>query len=331
MAILGTTKRPAVARVRTQKRAVEIVGLCHEHNIKAIVGIEPDKAEDIGDVEMALSRLKEGVADARIGRRKPFSSGSDKYSKAPVPSRRVDFSTLPPEVQMQFSDPQCAAFADAEFTVDFADIRNTIVGAGGSRNMAEDAEVGHVELGPHELRETDILLHLSAARDSQVARRGARARYSFSVTVTGQPPIYIERDDTVRLFFVAAFREGDAPNNPAFPWHPIVLANCASGQYVIFGTVPHFTPPPLITVLKVAIGLMLVTGLGLAVYAPHRQHRFSFVVSALGCIALAYLLKRMLKQAEEWSKRQLKRIAQLARDYPVIRGRRRSLPDSPTH
>jgi hypothetical protein len=317
MAKLGTTKRPAVVRVRTQKRAVEIVGLCNEHNIKAIVGIEPDKAEDISDVEMALSRLKAGVGDAKIGRHEPFPSGSDKYSNAPVPTRRVDFSTLPPEVQMQFADPQCAAFAEAEFTVDFADIRNTVVGAGGSRNMVENDEVGHVEEGPHELRETDILLHLSAARHSQVARRGARARYSFSVTVTGQPPIYLERDDTVRLFFVAAFSEGDAPNNPAFPWHPIVLANCASGQYVIFGTLPHFTPPPLMTALRVAIGLMLVAGLGLAAYAPHRQHRFSFVVSALSCIALAYLLKRMLKQVEQWSKSRLKRIAQLARDYPV--------------
>jgi hypothetical protein len=317
MAILGTTKRPAVARVRTQKRALEILDICHEHNIKAIVGIEPDKAEDIGDLERALSRLKPVVADAKIGRRKPLTSGSDKYSNAPVPKRRVDVSTLPPEVQMQFSYPQCAAFADAEFTVDYADIRNTVGGAGGSRDMAEDAEVGDVEQRPRELYETDILLHLSAARDSQVARRGARARYSFSVTVTGQLPIHIERDDTVRLFFVAAFSSGDAPNNPAFPWRPIVLANCKSGQYLIFGTVCHFTPPPLITVLKVAIGLMLVAGLGLAVYAPHRQQRFSFVVSALGCIGLAYLFSRILVQAEKWSKRQLERIAQLARDYPV--------------
>jgi hypothetical protein len=317
MAKLGTTKRPAVVRVRTQKRAVEIVGLCNEHNIEAIVGIEPDKAEDISDVEMALLRLKAGVADANIGRHKPFPSGSDKYRNAPVPTRRVDFSTLPPEVQMEFSYPQCAAFAEAEFTVDFADIRYTVVVAGGLRYLAENDEVGHIEEGPPELREADILLHLSAARHSQVGRRGARARYAFSVTVTGQAPIYIERDDTVRLFFVAAFSETDAPNNPAFPWHPFILANCASGQYVIFGTIPHFTPPPLLTALRVAIGLMLVAGLGLAAYALHRQHRFSFVVSALGCIALAYLLKRMLKLAEEWSKSRLKKIAQLARDYPV--------------
>jgi len=87
---------------------------------------------------------------------------------------------------------------------------------------------------------------------------------------------------------------------------------------VIFGTAPHLTPPPLITVLKVAIGLMVLSGLGLTAYAaPHRQHRFFFIVSALGCIALAYWLKRMLKHAEEWSKERLQRIAQLARDYPV--------------
>lgn len=213
---------------------------------------------------------------------------------------------------MQFSEPQCAAFAEAEFTVDFADIRNTVVEAEGSRNMAENAEV--FEEGPY-----NILLHLSEPRDRQVARRGGRARkrYSLSVTVTGQPPIHIERGDTVHLFFVAAFSPGDAPNSPAFPWQPIILTNCASGQYVIFGTVPRFTSPPLITMLKVAIGLMLVAGLGLAAYAPHRQHRFSFILSALGCIALAYLLKRMLKQVEEWSRSRLQRIVQLARDYPV--------------
>jgi hypothetical protein len=32
--------------------------------------------------------------------------------------------------------------------------------------------------------------------------------------------------------------------------------------------------------LKVAIGLMLLAGLGLAAYAPHLQHRFSFIQKA---------------------------------------------------
>ena len=92
MAILGTTKRPAVARVRTQKRALEILDICHEHNIKAIVGIEPDKAEDIGDLERALSRLKPVVADAKIGRRKPLTSGSDNELDA-VERRRSRLAT----------------------------------------------------------------------------------------------------------------------------------------------------------------------------------------------------------------------------------------------
>jgi hypothetical protein len=56
---------------------------------------------------------------------------------------------------------------------------------------------------------------------------------------------------------------------------------------VIFGTVLRFTSPLRITMLKLAIGLMLVAGLELAAYAPHLQHRFSFILSALGCIALA--------------------------------------------
>jgi hypothetical protein len=301
MAKLGT-KRPAVVRVRTQKRAIEIVGLCDEHNIKAIVGIEPDKAEDIRDVELALSRLTSVAANAKIGRHEPFSAGSSKYRDAPAPTRRVDFATLPPEVQIQFSTPQYAAFADAEFTVDGVDIEGTVPGDGGSQNMA-----------------TEIRLQLSEPRGSEVSHRGARSRkrYSFSVIVTDHPPIDIERDDTVRLVFVAAFGEGDAPDNPTVPWHPILLANCTSGQYVVYGTEHYLAPPPLLKVLKVVIGLTLLAGLGLAVYAPHRQHKFSFLVAALSCIALACWLKRVLRQAEESSERRLERIAHLARDYPV--------------
>jgi SWIM/SEC-C metal-binding protein len=51
MAKLGTDKRPAVARVRTAERAQEITALCNEHGWKVIVGIEPDKAENIEDIK----------------------------------------------------------------------------------------------------------------------------------------------------------------------------------------------------------------------------------------------------------------------------------------
>lgn len=82
MARIGTSKHPAVARVRTEKRAHDIVDLCDEHNIKVIVGIEPDKPEDISDVELALSPPKTEVADAKIGRNDPCPCGSGrKYKK----------------------------------------------------------------------------------------------------------------------------------------------------------------------------------------------------------------------------------------------------------
>jgi SWIM/SEC-C metal-binding protein len=81
MARTGTSKHPAVARVRTEKRAREIVELCNEYDIKVIVGIEPDKPEDISDVELALSPPKTEVADAKIGRNEPCPCGSGKKYK----------------------------------------------------------------------------------------------------------------------------------------------------------------------------------------------------------------------------------------------------------
>lgn len=37
-------------RVQTQERAMEILSLCDERGIKAIVGIEPGKPEDISSL-----------------------------------------------------------------------------------------------------------------------------------------------------------------------------------------------------------------------------------------------------------------------------------------
>jgi SWIM/SEC-C metal-binding protein len=81
MARIGTSKHPAVARVCTEERAREIVEFCNVHNIKVIVGIEPDKPEDISDVVRALSRPKTEVVDAKIGRNDPCPCGSEKKYK----------------------------------------------------------------------------------------------------------------------------------------------------------------------------------------------------------------------------------------------------------
>ncbi len=52
---LGSDERPAVVRVRTQEKAEEILSICNEKGCKAIGGIEPDKVEDISDLERLLN------------------------------------------------------------------------------------------------------------------------------------------------------------------------------------------------------------------------------------------------------------------------------------
>ena len=51
MAKLGTKKHPAVVHVETEARAAEIMAVCQSNGWQVIVGIEPDKPEDISDVE----------------------------------------------------------------------------------------------------------------------------------------------------------------------------------------------------------------------------------------------------------------------------------------
>lgn len=52
---LGTEKKPAIARVRTPERAEEILEICEERGWKVIVGVEPDKREDISDINKLLN------------------------------------------------------------------------------------------------------------------------------------------------------------------------------------------------------------------------------------------------------------------------------------
>ncbi len=56
MAKLGTTKRPAVVHVETKARAGEIMEICESNGWQVIVGIEPDKPEDISDVNKLMNR-----------------------------------------------------------------------------------------------------------------------------------------------------------------------------------------------------------------------------------------------------------------------------------
>jgi len=78
---LGTEKRPAIVRVQTEQRAMEIAAICEENGWQFILGLEPDKPEDISDVEKLMNPQKPSMS-AKIGRNDPCPCGSGgKYKK----------------------------------------------------------------------------------------------------------------------------------------------------------------------------------------------------------------------------------------------------------
>jgi SWIM/SEC-C metal-binding protein len=74
MAKLGTRKRPAVVHVGSEARAGEIMQICQSHGWQVIVGIEPDKPEDISDIRKLMNRS--GAAPTQTNSDRPVS-GND--------------------------------------------------------------------------------------------------------------------------------------------------------------------------------------------------------------------------------------------------------------
>jgi SWIM/SEC-C metal-binding protein len=82
MAKLGSQKRPAIVKVREMGRAQEIIVICAQNQWQVIVGIEPDKSEDISDVEKLLNPIKPlSLAHLKVSRNNPCTCGSGKKYK----------------------------------------------------------------------------------------------------------------------------------------------------------------------------------------------------------------------------------------------------------
>lgn len=58
MSKLGSKKKPARVRVQTEERAMELYALCIEKGWQVIIGIEPDKEENIADIKELERGLK---------------------------------------------------------------------------------------------------------------------------------------------------------------------------------------------------------------------------------------------------------------------------------
>ncbi len=80
MAKLGTENKPAIVRVQNEYRAQEVASIFDKNGWKFILGIEPDKPEDISDLEKLLNPPKP-VQSLKIGRNDTCPCGSGKKYK----------------------------------------------------------------------------------------------------------------------------------------------------------------------------------------------------------------------------------------------------------
>lgn len=78
---LGTVANPAVISVQTAERVKELESVFEENGWRYTIGLEPDKPEDIKDLEILLNPLKTKIADQRVGRNESCPCGSGKKYK----------------------------------------------------------------------------------------------------------------------------------------------------------------------------------------------------------------------------------------------------------
>jgi len=82
IAKLGTEKKPAFVNVQTEERLKEVALIFEENGWKHTIELEPDKSEDITDLERLLNPPKPKIAEKKIGRNEPCPCGSgNKYKK----------------------------------------------------------------------------------------------------------------------------------------------------------------------------------------------------------------------------------------------------------
>ncbi len=79
---LGTEKNLAAVNVQTKKRVKELESVFEENGWKYTIELEPDKPENIEDLDILLNPLKTKIAEKKVGRNEPCPCGSGiKYKK----------------------------------------------------------------------------------------------------------------------------------------------------------------------------------------------------------------------------------------------------------
>jgi SWIM/SEC-C metal-binding protein len=82
MSKLGTKSKPAVVKVQTEGKAIEIMTLCDAKGWQVIVGIEPDEPENIDDIRKLEAAAKPALnLTTQPSRNAPCPCGSGKQYK----------------------------------------------------------------------------------------------------------------------------------------------------------------------------------------------------------------------------------------------------------
>ena len=78
---LGTAKHPAIVNVQKKERVKELESVFEKNDWEYKIELEPDKPEDITDLEILLNPLKTKIAEKKVGRNEPCPCGSGKKYK----------------------------------------------------------------------------------------------------------------------------------------------------------------------------------------------------------------------------------------------------------
>lgn len=78
---LGSEKNPAVVRVQTEVRFKEVSAVFAQHGWECRIVVEPDRAEDVSDLERLLNPPKPVAVAKKVGRNEACVCGSGKKFK----------------------------------------------------------------------------------------------------------------------------------------------------------------------------------------------------------------------------------------------------------
>mgnify|MGYP001815985291 CR=1 FL=1 len=78
---LGTPKNPAAVTVKTKKRQKEVISIFEKNGWSHTVELDPDKPEDVTDLETLQHPVQTRVAEKKTGRNDACPCGSGKKYK----------------------------------------------------------------------------------------------------------------------------------------------------------------------------------------------------------------------------------------------------------